>query len=129
MSIYLPTRSVVRELWKRQLEPSKIVSENFDDAKMGIALAWPRMMVTTGSSSDVFDVTASLVMGVLSEKPASSGNTALAFVLLVLTLRRNNWMLDIANEDAVQFMSRLVQGNIEEKNIVIYLRKRSISVE
>ena len=126
MTLHLPSRAVIREIWKRQLYMSRFPDETFDDAKMGIALAWPRMMVTTEGNSDVFDVVTSLLVGVLSEKPASSGNGRLGFALVVVTLRRNGWMLDISNDEVLQVMARILEGKFEEKHIALYFRKKSI---
>lgn len=129
MALHLPSRAVIREIWKRQLLMSNMPNlsdENFDDAKMGIALAWPRMMVTTEGNSDVFDVVTSLLVGILSEKPATSGNGRLGFALVVVTLRRNGWMLDISNDEVLQVMARIFEGKFEERHIALYFRKKSI---
>jgi len=125
MKFHLPDQAIAREIWICQVDPAILSSEVFDLSKMGSVLALPRRMATTGQAS-IFETMASLVRGILIEKPASICNTAFAFALITVTLRRNNWTLDISNEEAVQFMARVSQGNFNEDNIAVYLRKKSI---
>ncbi len=125
MSISLPSRDVIKTIYKRQIHKFGEQYVEGDDSKINASLAWPRLMVTTGSGVDIFDVAVSLMMGIINEKPYLHGNLQLGFSLGLLTLRRNGWMLDISNVEALSFMNKLSVGNLEEAKIVEYFRQKS----
>ena len=124
--MHLPTRSVIREVYRKQVATFGDPTCEIDDVKIGAALAWPRMMVTTKKHEDPFEVVLSLFTSILSEQPASKGNAALAIGLVILTLRRNGLMLDISNEDIMQLFSKLGKGEFSEKSLIEFFRLKSI---
>ncbi len=127
MSVDLPSKGVIRAIFRRQQELFEKTNFDCDETRLGAALAWPRLMVTTQSTNDVFDVAVSLLIGIASEKPFPEGNKRIAFTLAALTLRRNGWILDITNEDVLRLMSALTLENITEEKAADYLRRKSIS--
>jgi len=126
MKLYLPSSAVCREIAKRQSIRFSGSEGDFNTGKMSAALAWPRMMITAGTQTDIFDVTVSLFTGILTEKPARQGNAALAFTLAVLTLRRNGWMLDLTNDDVLKLHAQLAKKPVEEVVIAKFFRQKSI---
>lgn len=125
MSISLPSRDVIKEIYKKQSLKFGGQYLEGDDVKINASLAWSRLMVTTKSGVDIFDVAVSLMMGVINEKPFQYGNRRLGFSLGVLTLRKNGWMLDISNSEALNFISKLSAENLPEEKIVAYFRQKS----
>lgn len=126
--MYLPTRAVIRETYLKIAQKCGDPTCEIDDAKIRTALAWPRMMVTSKSSSDLFEIVLSLFTGILSEQPATKGNPSLAIFLVMLTLRRNGMMLDISNEEMVQLFSNIAKGQMSEKVLINFFRQKSIPV-
>ena len=130
--MHLPTRSVIREVYRRQLRQFGSEADQtleLDDVKIGAALAWPRMMVTANKSVDLFEVITSLFTGVLSEQPAQKGNASLAMALVMMTLRRNGLMLDISNEEVAEFFNDLATEQHTERTLIAYFQKNAIPFE
>ncbi|WP_169566604.1 hypothetical protein [Sneathiella limimaris] len=127
--MHLPTRSVIREVYRRQLRQYGSEADqnlDLDDVKLGAALAWPRMMITANKSVDLFELVSSLFTGVLSEQPAPKGNASLAMALAMITLRRNGLMLDVSNEEVAEFFNDLATEQHTEQSLIGYFQKNAI---
>ncbi len=126
MSVILPSRSVILEIARRQGKLFLVSDIEMDEKKLSAALAWPRLMIKTDPAANVFQVAASLFTGILSEKPVSVGNPHLAFILMMIILRRNGVMLDITNQEAFKIMSAALSGKLPEEQLVTLITERSI---
>ena len=126
MSVLLPSRSVILEIARRQAKLFSISEIDVEDKKLTAALAWPRLMIKTDKNADMFQVSAALFTGILSEKPLSVGNAHLAFTLLVLTLRRNGVSLDISNQEALKLVKAYMMEKLTEDQITQYITGKSI---
>ncbi|WP_025897362.1 hypothetical protein [Sneathiella glossodoripedis] len=124
--MHLPTRAVIRETYRRLSSDFGDGDCQIDDVKIRAALAWPRMMVTSKSSSDIFEVVLSLFTGVISEQPASKGNASLAILLVMMTLRRNGFLLDLTNDDILKLFSSIAKGGMNEKSLIGFFQQKSI---
>ncbi len=124
--MYLPTRAVIRDSYRKLAQSFGDQTCEIDDAKIRAALAWPRMMVTSKSSGDLFEVVLSLFTGILSEQPASKGNPSLAIFMVMMTLRRNGMMLDITNDDVMKLFANIAKGGMNEKALITFLKQKSI---
>ena len=126
MSVILPSRSVILEIARRQSKLFSVSEIEMDDKKLSAALAWPRLMIKSEPAVNVFQVAASLLTGILSEKPVNIGNPHLAFILMMIILRRNGVVLDITNQDAFKIMSAVISGQLEEDQLVKLITEKSI---
>lgn len=124
--MHLPTKAIIKAVYQKQASKYANAAFEIDEAKLGASLAWARMMVTANDNIDPFEVVTSLFMGILNEQPASKGNPALAFSIVVLTLGRNGLMLDISNEDVIHFYASLAKGEFTENSLTEYFRTKSI---
>jgi prophage maintenance system killer protein len=124
--MYLPTRAVIRESYRKLALSFGDQACEIDDAKIRAALAWPRMMVTSKSSGDLFEVVLSLFTGILSEQPATKGNATLAIFLVMMTLRRNGMMLDVTNDEVMKLFANIAKGGMNEKALITFLQQKSI---
>ncbi len=125
-SVILPNKNVIRTVYRRQQETFGGTEMDPDESRLGAALAWPRLMVSSEGGSDIFEVTVSLLTGLLGEKPFPENNRRTAFTLAVLTLRRNDWILDISNDEALRLMMALSMNNITEEKAIDFLRRKSV---
>jgi len=126
MSVILPSRSVILEIARRQSKLFSVSEIEMNDKKLSAALAWPRLMIKSDPAVNVFQVAASLLTGILSEKPVNIGNPHLAFILMMIILRRNGVVLDITNQDAFKIMSAVISGQLEEDQLVKLITEKSI---
>ncbi|MBL4741116.1 MAG: hypothetical protein JKY12_08970 [Sneathiella sp.] len=126
MIISLPSKSVICEIHKKQNEKFRGISFEPDPSKLNSALAWPRMMVTAGGGVDVFDIAVSLMVSIATQRPFSHGNRRMGLTLCLITLRRNGWVLDITNEEAIGLMTKLADKTTEENYMVKFCREKSI---
>ncbi|WP_169543751.1 hypothetical protein [Sneathiella aquimaris] len=128
MTLFLPSKGVIKRVHSKQLEKyqPEITRQEVDEGRLGAALAWPRLMVTTGNGSDIFDVSVSILVGLLGEKPFAVGNIRLAFTIAVLTIRRNGWVVDISNDESLRLISALKLENISEEKASDFLRRKSL---
>ncbi|MCG8493774.1 MAG: type II toxin-antitoxin system death-on-curing family toxin [Sneathiellales bacterium] len=126
MAVSLPSKNVIRSVHQKLSNRFELDAGMADEVKLGAALAWPRLMVSAENSSDVFDAAMSLMTGMMSEKPFAKGNKRLAFCLMVMTLRRNGWILDISNEESLRLMAALIMNNISEEKAADFIRRKSI---
>ena len=74
MTISLPSREVIKAIYKQQITRFGGINHDGDDVKIRAALAWPRMMVTTKNGADIFVVAASLMMGFINGRAAIVNN-------------------------------------------------------
>ena len=128
MTISLPSREVIKAIYKQQITRFGGINHDGDDVKIRAALAWPRMMVTTKNGADIFVVAASLMMGFINEKPFVQGNYRLALSLGILTLRCNGLMLDISNAEVLTLVKNLKDQKITEQTLVDYFHQKSVPV-
>lgn len=128
MAIDLPTRDVIKAIYQQQYKKYGGVQPNGDDVKIRAALAWPRMMVTTGNGADIFTVAVSLMMGILNEKPFFEGNKRLGLSVALVTLRKNGWMLDISNAEIISLIKTISERQMTEGKVVDYFRQKSVPV-
>lgn len=126
MTISLPSRDLIKAIYKQQTVRFGGTYQDGDDSKIRAALAWPRMMITTKDGADIFAVAASLMMGFINEKPFIRGNYRLGLSLGILTLRCNGLMLDISNADAVQIAKGLTEERITEQTLIDYFRQKTV---
>lgn len=126
MTVSLPSKNVIRSVHQKLCDRFEQEAGLVDEVKLGAALAWPRLMVSAENNSDVFDAAMSLMTGIMSEKPFIAGNKRLAYCLMVMTLRRNGWILDISNEESLRLMAALIMSNISEEKAADFIRRKSV---
>lgn len=131
MTLHLPSKAVMLEIHKRQLERFGGAPGIRDDGGIDAALARPHQLVAYGGGEDVdiFQIAASLMYSITKNRhPFADGNKRVGLAMLLLTLRSNGWSLDITNDQAINMTLEIADGSMSENELVDYCREKSISL-
>ncbi|TNE35326.1 MAG: type II toxin-antitoxin system death-on-curing family toxin [Alphaproteobacteria bacterium] len=133
MALHLPPRAVMLEVHKRQLARFGGAPGIRDEGGIDAALARPHQLIAYGSEEediDIFHVAAALMYSITKNRhPFADGNKRVGLAMLLLTLRRNGWSLDISNELAIDMTLKVAEGTMRESELVSYCRENSIAID
>jgi death on curing protein len=92
-----------------------------DAPKLDAALAYPLNRAVAGTS-DVAEIAAAYVIGILRYKPFSFGNTRAALLALELFLHLNGWHLEAPEEDVERLIRQMHAGLTDEADAANWIR-------
>ena len=114
----------------RQVSRFGGTAELRDTDAMEEVLGWPKQLLTAehGDTLDVFQIAALIYSITASRRPFTDGNKRLGLALLLLTLRKNGWLLDITNAQAIGLIHDLSIHHMSDDQFVDFCRENSIPV-
>ncbi|MCW7480278.1 MULTISPECIES: type II toxin-antitoxin system death-on-curing family toxin [Leptospira] len=77
--------------------------------------------------STIFELTASLGIGVAKNHPFMDGNKRTSFLLMYVFLASNGFIIDTSEEDVVNVMLKVADGSIKEDELAKWLKHSSKS--
>lgn len=96
-----------------------------DDGLLESALARPQNLFAYNSKVDLFDLAASYAYGLARNHAFVDGNKRAAFLSIGIFLAINGYALKVDQVDAIQTITALAAGTIEEKEIAAWIRDNS----
>lgn len=91
------------------------------------ALARPRNRKVYGAASSLFDLAAAYGVAIARNHPFIDGNKRVALVLIYVFLEMNGVRLEASEKDAVEVMLAIAAGQMDEKELSVWIRKNSVS--
>lgn len=91
------------------------------------ALARPRNKKVYGGASSLFDLAAAYGVAIARNHPFIDGNKRVALVLIYVFLEMNGVRLEASEKDAVEVMLAIATGQMDEKELSVWIRKNSVS--
>jgi death-on-curing protein len=86
------------------------------------ALARPRQLHAYAESPDLIDMAAAYTTGIVRNHPFIDGNKRTGFVVGVLFLEINSYLVTAREEDATRAVLGLAAGTIDERGFADWLR-------
>ncbi|MEX1036010.1 MAG: type II toxin-antitoxin system death-on-curing family toxin [Sneathiella sp.] len=131
MALHLPSKAVMLAVHKKQLERFGGAPGIRDDGGIDAALARPHQMIAYGGEDvDIFRIAAALMYSLTKNRhPFTDGNKRVGLAMLLLTLRKNGWSLDITNDQAIDMTLKIADGTMSESELVDYCREKSVSLD
>ncbi|USG61398.1 type II toxin-antitoxin system death-on-curing family toxin [Sneathiella marina] len=128
MTFELPSKPVMLAIHKRQLERFGGATGIRDEGGIDAALARPmQLSAYSDGDMDIFRISASLLYSITKNRhPFTDGNKRVGLAMLLLTLSKNGWVLDISNEQAIKMTLAVADGSLSEADLVTYCRENSI---
>ncbi|EKO50788.1 type II toxin-antitoxin system death-on-curing family toxin [Leptospira kirschneri] len=96
-----------------------------DQGLLESALDRPKNKWYNHSSSNIFDLAASLCIGIAKNHPFIDGNKRVAFMATYVFLGINGYNIEVPEEEVVSIMLKVASGNINETNLSIWLKDSS----
>ncbi|AVQ10618.1 Death-on-curing family protein [Leptospira santarosai] len=96
-----------------------------DQELLKSALDRPRNKWSDRPSSNIFDLAASLCIGIAKNHPFIDGNKHIAFMATYVFLGLNRYIIEVPEEEVVSTMLKVASGNINETNLSIWLKDNS----
>ncbi|TGN11721.1 type II toxin-antitoxin system death-on-curing family toxin [Leptospira ilyithenensis] len=75
--------------------------------------------------SSIFELTASLGIGIAKNHPFIDGNKRTSFLLMFVFLASNGFTIETSEEDVVKVMLKVADGSIKEDELATWLKKSS----
>ena len=89
------------------------------------ALARPRHLHAYADNPDVIELAAAYTVGIIRNHPFVDGNKRTGFVVGVLFLEMNGYLLTAREEDTTQAVLSLAEGTLDEAAFLVWLRSNS----
>lgn len=101
-----------------------------DAGGIDAALARPHQLVAYGGKRvDIFRIAAALMYSITKNRhPFIDGNKRVGLAMLLLTLRKNGYSLDITNDQAIEMTLKIADGSMMEDELIAYCRENSHSL-
>lgn len=96
-----------------------------DDGLLESALARPQNLLAYNPEADIFVLAASYAYGLARNHAFVDGNKRAAFLSIGIFLAINGYALKADQVDAIQTITALAAGSIEEKDIAAWIRENS----
>lgn len=96
-----------------------------DEGLLESALARPQNLLAYNSQADLFDLAASYAYGLARNHAFVDGNKRAAFLSIGIFLAINGYALKARQVDAIETITSLAAGAIEEKEIAAWIRDNS----
>lgn len=96
-----------------------------DDGLLESALARPQNLLAYHPKADFFDLAASYAYGFARNHAFVDGNKRAAFLSIGIFLAINGYALKADQVEAIQIITALAAGAIEEKEIAAWIRENS----
>jgi death-on-curing protein len=93
-----------------------------DEGLLDSALARPQNLLTYNPESDLFDLAAAYAFGLARNHAFVDGNKRAAFLSIGIFLHINGYALKAGQVDAIQVVTVLAAGEIEEKEMAAWVR-------
>lgn len=100
-----------------------------DESLLESALARPRQVFSYGAGIDVASLAAAYAYGLARNHPYHDGNKRIAFMAMAVFAELNGFELDATENDAVDVMLRLANGDLNEEALIEWLRERLVAME
>lgn len=98
-----------------------------DEGLLESALDRPKNTWHYKGKSTLFELAASLGVGIAKNHPFMDGNKRTSFLLMYVFLSINGFKIETSENDVVQVMLRVAEGSMKEPELAIWLEKNSIS--
>ncbi|QDK25259.1 type II toxin-antitoxin system death-on-curing family toxin [Leptospira weilii] len=98
-----------------------------DEGLLESALDRPKNKWSYDSKATIFELTASLGLGVAKNHPFIDGNKRISFQLMYVFLGLNGYKIEVAEEEVVSVMLRVADGSLNEDALAVWLKDSSIS--
>lgn len=96
-----------------------------DDGLLESALARPQNLLAYNAKADIFDLAASYAYGLARNHAFVDGNKRAAFLSMGIFLAINGYAFKAGQIDAIQTITALAAGTIEEKEMADWIRENS----
>ncbi|TGM87875.1 type II toxin-antitoxin system death-on-curing family toxin [Leptospira licerasiae] len=96
-----------------------------DQGLLESALDRPKNKWAYDSSSSIFDLAASLCIGIAKNHPFIDGNKRVAYMVTYVFLGLNGYSIEVPEEEVVSIMLRVADGSIDEINLSTWLKDSS----
>ncbi|PKA16143.1 type II toxin-antitoxin system death-on-curing family toxin [Leptospira haakeii] len=96
-----------------------------DQGLLESALDRPKNKWVYDSSSSIFDLAASLCLGIAKNHPFIDGNKRVAYMTTYVFLGLNGYSIEVPEEEVVSIMLRVADGSIDEINLSTWLKDSS----
>ncbi|TGL33920.1 type II toxin-antitoxin system death-on-curing family toxin [Leptospira koniambonensis] len=96
-----------------------------DHGLLEFALDRPKNKWSYDSSVSIFDLAASLCIGIAKNHPFIDGNKRVAFITNYVFLGLNGFSIDVREEEVVSIILRVAEGSVNESNLLIWLKDSS----
>ncbi|WP_036024972.1 type II toxin-antitoxin system death-on-curing family toxin [Leptospira noguchii] len=96
-----------------------------DQGLLESALDRPKNKWSYRPSPNIFDLAASLCIGIAKNHPFIDGNKRVAFMATYVFLGINGYIIEVSEEEVVSIMLKVASGNINETNLSIWLKNNS----
>ncbi|PJZ24884.1 type II toxin-antitoxin system death-on-curing family toxin [Leptospira hartskeerlii] len=96
-----------------------------DQGLLESALDRPKNKWAYDSSSNIFDLAASLCIGIAKNHPFIDGNKRVAYMAMYVFLGLNRYSIEVSEEEVVSIMLRVAEGSIDEINLSTWLKDSS----
>ena len=80
-----------------------------------------------GVASSLFDLAAAYGVAIARNHPFIDGNKRVALALIYVFLEMNGVRLEAPEKDAVEAMLAIAAGEMDEKELSVWIRKNSVS--
>lgn len=89
------------------------------------ALDRPKNQWHSKPESTIFELTASLGIGVAKNHPFMDGNKRTSFLLMYVFLATNGYLIDTSEEEVVTTMLKVADGSLKEEKLASWLKQSS----
>ncbi|PJZ81292.1 type II toxin-antitoxin system death-on-curing family toxin [Leptospira meyeri] len=96
-----------------------------DGGLLESALDRPKNQWHYQPGSTIFELAASLGIGIAKNHPFMDGNKRTSFLLMYVFLASNGYLIDTSEEDVVNVMVKVADGSIKEAELSIWLKQSS----
>jgi death-on-curing protein len=80
-----------------------------------------------GAASSLIDLAAAYGVAIARNHPFIDGNKRVALALIYVFLEMNGVRLEASEKDAVEVMLAIAAGQMDEKELSVWIRKNSVS--
>jgi death-on-curing protein len=94
-----------------------------DEGLLDSALARPRNAFHYNEQKDIVALAASYAFGLARNHPFVDGNKRMAFMAMGVFLAANGWILKAGAVEAIQAMTALADGEIDERQLAAWLKR------
>ncbi|MBM9500512.1 type II toxin-antitoxin system death-on-curing family toxin [Leptospira sp. 201903071] len=91
------------------------------------ALDRPKNKWSYDKKATIFELAASLGLGVAKNHPFLDGNKRISFQLMYVFLGLNGYKIEVAEEEVVSIMLRVADGSLNENTLSVWLKDSSVS--
>jgi death-on-curing protein len=96
-----------------------------DEGLLESALARPQNLLAYNPEADIFDLTASYAYGLARNHAFVDGNKRAAFLSIGIFLHINGYAFKADQVDAIETITALAAGTVEEKEIAVWIKNNS----